>query len=136
MIGEIESLPRLDEQCQPFYASDVDFHRFAARLLISSNAFSQQLTTIAQDDELAIAPSTRFIVDAKHRLAYALTRAALIDLERDRPDSAVERAAESLDYARALDRVTEETIARVVLASAYRDLGDENQAGEQTFLFD
>src|SRR5690606_28341251 len=46
------------------------------------------------------------IVDAKHRLAYTLTRAALIDLDRRQLDAAVARAAEALEYAEALDRPT------------------------------
>ena len=89
------------------------------------------LCDFAFDDEsqdLDAAIEELRVVDAKHRLAYALTRAALIELERDRPESAVKRAVESLDHARALDRVTEEMLARVALATAYRELNDEAQA--------
>src|SRR5690606_5617535 len=59
------------------------------------------------------------IVDAKHRLAYTLTRAALIDLDRRRLDAAVARAAEALEYAEALGRPTEIMLAHFALAKAY-----------------
>ena len=56
--------------------------------------------------------------DAKHRLAYTLTRAALLDVERDRPQNAIARASEALGYAEALDRATEIVLAHAALARA------------------
>jgi tetratricopeptide (TPR) repeat protein len=58
--------------------------------------------------------------DAKHRLAYTLTRAALLDVERQRPEAAIAHASEALNYAEALDRATEVMLAHVALARAYR----------------
>jgi DNA-binding SARP family transcriptional activator/tetratricopeptide (TPR) repeat protein len=56
--------------------------------------------------------------DAKHRLAYTLTRAALLDVERGRPDEAISHAGEALGYAEALDRPSEIMLAHVALARA------------------
>src|SRR5262249_13792804 len=58
------------------------------------------------------------VTDAKHRLAYTLTRTALLDLERGRADAAVVHAGEALTYAEALDRATEIVLAPVALARA------------------
>ncbi len=55
------------------------------------------------------------IADAKHRLAYVLTRAALLDYERGRTAKAVARASEALEHARALQRGSEMLLAHVVL---------------------
>jgi tetratricopeptide (TPR) repeat protein len=68
------------------------------------------------------------IVDAKHRLAYILTRAALIDCERDRVDAAVARATDSLESATLLERATERLIASAVLSQAARKRGDRQAA--------
>jgi hypothetical protein len=62
--------------------------------------------------------------DAKHRLAYTLTRAALLDVERARPDSAIARASEALRYAEALDRPTEVLLAHAALARARKLVSD------------
>jgi DNA-binding SARP family transcriptional activator len=62
--------------------------------------------------------------DAKHRLAYTLTRAALLDVERQRPDAASARAGEALGYAEALDRATEIVLAHAVLARARKAVAD------------
>ena len=62
--------------------------------------------------------------DAKHRLAYTLTRAALLDVERRRPDSAIARASEALRYAEALDRATEILLAHAALARARQAIAD------------
>ena len=64
------------------------------------------------------------IVDAKHRLAYTLTRAALIDVERGRPEAALARAGEALAHAEALDRPTEMLLAHATLARAHHAAGD------------
>jgi DNA-binding SARP family transcriptional activator len=62
--------------------------------------------------------------DAKHRLAYTLTRAALLDVERQRPDAAIAHANEALNYAEALGRATEVMLAHVALARACRAAHD------------
>jgi hypothetical protein len=58
------------------------------------------------------------IADAKHRLAYVLTRTALIDIERRHFDDAVARASEALDCAELLERPTEQLLAHLALALA------------------
>lgn len=68
------------------------------------------------------------IADAKHRLAYILTRAALLDCERGRIDSATERATEALEYATLLQRATEMLIAHAALAHASDKRGDRDQS--------
>jgi tetratricopeptide (TPR) repeat protein len=68
------------------------------------------------------------VADAKHRLAYALTRAALLDVERGRADLAIQRAREALGCAEALERSTEIVLAHVALAEAHRAAGDEKGA--------
>jgi DNA-binding SARP family transcriptional activator len=62
--------------------------------------------------------------DAKHRLAYTLTRAALLDVERQRPEAAIARAGEALGYAEALDRATEIVLAHAALARARKAVAD------------
>jgi DNA-binding SARP family transcriptional activator/tetratricopeptide (TPR) repeat protein len=68
------------------------------------------------------------IADAKHRLAYVLTRAALIDFERGRFDKAIARAAEALGYAELLERATEKMLAHVVLGLAREASGEGAEA--------
>lgn len=62
--------------------------------------------------------------DALHRLAYALTRAAFVDLQRGDPGRASERAEEALAHAERLGRATETLLARVALAQACAERGD------------
>lgn len=81
---------------------------------------------IDDDDEgLAAALADLRIADAKHRLAYVLTRAALIDCERGRAASAMQRATEALAYATQLDRSTEMLLANAVLARDCAETGDK-----------
>jgi DNA-binding SARP family transcriptional activator len=63
-------------------------------------------------------------VDAKHRLAYALTRAALLDVERERFHRAIARAEEALACAEVLERATDIVLARIALAEAHEAAGD------------
>jgi tetratricopeptide (TPR) repeat protein len=65
------------------------------------------------------------IADAKHRLAYTLNRAALLDAERGRPEDALARAGEALEHAEALERYTEMTLAHFALARACQACGDD-----------
>jgi len=70
------------------------------------------------------------VADAKHRLAYTQSRAALMDLERGRAARAVERANEALSCADLLQRPTELLVAHTALAKAYRALGDKERRRE------
>ncbi|MGD8808572.1 MAG: AAA family ATPase, partial [Gammaproteobacteria bacterium] len=63
-------------------------------------------------------------VDAKHRLAYVLTRAAMIDLDRQDFAAALTRAGEALENASILERATDMLLAHVVIAKAHKALGD------------
>jgi hypothetical protein len=76
--------------------------------------------------ELKTAVDELRLVDAKHRLAYTLTRAAALDLERGCLDSALERASEALEHAEALERATEMLLANMVLAQARQAAGDHD----------
>lgn len=67
------------------------------------------------------------MADAKYRLSYILTRAALLDIQRNRPQDAVRHAAEALGYAEILERATEMVLAHLVLARAGEVIGDEAQ---------
>ncbi len=64
------------------------------------------------------------IVDAKHRLAYTQLRAAIVDLECGRCESAAIRAREALDCAELLQRPTEMLVAHVALYRAARAAAD------------
>lgn len=70
------------------------------------------------------------IKDAKHRLAYLLSRAALIDCERGRAQSAIRRATEALGYATLLERATEMLLANAVLSHQCTAGGDRNGAAK------
>jgi len=90
------------------------------------------LCSYAIDDESAgldAALTDLRVADAKHRIAYILTRAALIDCERGRGDAARERAIEALGYATLLERNTEMLIANVVLSRDCAASGDSEAAG-------
>lgn len=81
-----------------------------------------------QASELDVALADLRVADAKHRLAYILTRAALIDSERGRSQAATERASEALGYATLLERATEMLIANAVLSHEHRALGNNARA--------
>ena len=70
------------------------------------------------------------MVDAKARLAYTLTRVALIHIERGRTGNAIAQATEALQYAELLERTTEITLAHLALALAFQESGDEVRATE------
>jgi ATP/maltotriose-dependent transcriptional regulator MalT len=90
-----------------------------------------KLCRYAMNDELA--PLDEALqklreVDAKHRLAYLLNRAAEVDLMRGRPDLATDRAREALDNASVLERRTEMLVASICLARAHQARGDQAEA--------
>lgn len=64
------------------------------------------------------------IADARYRLAYTQSRAAMIDLERGRFDSARARGREALKCAELLQRPTEMLIAHLALFRAAEVSGD------------
>lgn len=68
------------------------------------------------------------IADAKHRLSYVLTRAALLDYERGRIEPALARATEALGYADLLQRATEKLLAHLVLGLGLRAAGRAAEA--------
>ena len=68
------------------------------------------------------------VADAKHRLAYILSRAAVLDCERGRIDSATARATGALEYATLLERATEMLIANAVLSHASDSRSDRETA--------
>jgi hypothetical protein len=76
------------------------------------------------DEKLDAALEELRVADAKHRLAYTLTRAAQLDCEGGRIDKAEQRAREALEYATLLDRATEMMLARTILACTARERGD------------
>jgi DNA-binding SARP family transcriptional activator/predicted ATPase len=74
--------------------------------------------------------------DAKHRLAYTLTHAALFDLARQHHELAMARANEALVYAEALDRSTEVMLAHLALACAHRATNDPAGFAEHAAALD
>jgi DNA-binding SARP family transcriptional activator/predicted ATPase len=71
------------------------------------------------------------IADAKHRLAYTQSRAAMIDLERGRVEAAMTRAREALECAELLQRPTEMLIAHVALHHAGSATSDDRAVAEE-----
>ncbi len=68
------------------------------------------------------------IADAKHRLAFVLTRAAFLDYERHRLEASLARATEALEYSELLQRPTETMLAHLVLGLALRASGQTAEA--------
>ncbi|MEW6273055.1 MAG: AAA family ATPase [Thermodesulfobacteriota bacterium] len=69
------------------------------------------------------------LVDAKHRLVFALTRLAELDLARGATAHARRRAAEALGIARILERPSEIVLALAVLQRAAAAAGERDEAG-------
>jgi DNA-binding SARP family transcriptional activator len=91
------------------------------------------LCVFARDDDdaaLEAALEELRLVDAKHRLAYVLTRAAGLDIERGRPSRAVERAGEALGCAEVLERATDIALARATLVEAHAAAGENDEAAQ------
>jgi len=102
----------------------------------SEGPFAQALTALCDyainddSEKLGAALESLRIVDAKHRLAYTLTRAAQLDYERGRLDDAERRATEALEYATLLHRATEMALARAILSRTSRDNNNPEAAAE------
>lgn len=103
---------------------------FALAALVAS---AQDASRVGELDDALVALRA---ADAKHRLAFALTRAADIDVRRGEAERARRRAEEALAAALALDRPTEKALARVVLARAALALGDEAGARRELASLD
>jgi hypothetical protein len=95
-----------------------------------ANALAALCMYAADDQSDALEPALEQlrVADAKHRLAYTLTRAAQLDCERGRLDAATRRATEALEYATLLQRNTEVALARAILACTSRAGGDRAAA--------
>lgn len=99
----------------------------------SDSPFSATLEALARygtGDSTAIAALDDAIeelrlADAKHRMIYALTRAARIDVARDELERARGRAQAALDLARPLDRPSDVGLALALLAGVARRAGDK-----------
>lgn len=70
------------------------------------------------------------VCDAKHRLAYTLTRTALIDLKNDDFQMAITRAEEALEYTKILNRASERMLALSVLANAKLALSKDSDIND------
>jgi tetratricopeptide (TPR) repeat protein len=89
------------------------------------------LCSFAMNDDataLDVALAELRLADAKHRLAYAQTRAAMFDCQRGRHDRGATRAREALECAEVLERGTEMLLAHAVLAQCCLAEGDEVNA--------
>jgi DNA-binding SARP family transcriptional activator len=82
----------------------------------------------APTPELETAIEDLRLADAKARLAYTLTRAAQVDLDRGDAPRARERSEEARRMASAVARPTEELLAGVTLARACLRTGDAGAA--------
>jgi DNA-binding SARP family transcriptional activator len=115
----------------------LDLDRLGARLREGSEApFARALVALTShalgepeaQPALDAALEELRVADAKHRLAYTLTRAAHVDLDRGDSSRARARAEEARRMAQALGRPTETLLAGVVLARACRGAGDADTA--------
>jgi len=100
----------------------------------SEGPFARAMTALCEyalnDSVDALEPAVEElrVADAKHRLAYTLTRAAQLDCERGRLQDAERRALEALEYATLLQRTTEMALARAILARICRARKDSRTA--------
>jgi DNA-binding SARP family transcriptional activator len=83
----------------------------------------------AQEAALESAIDALRVVDAKHRLAFALRGAAELGLARGDAARAAARADEALRMASVLQHASEQAMARIVALRAARALGDEEAIG-------
>ncbi len=143
---------RIDEYQANEYLAMIEFQRgryeearaFAAnmasigeKLRVGSEApFAGAMTALCdfamsdEDTSLESALDDLRAADAKYRLAYILTRAAQLDCDRDRPETAERRATEALEHATLLKRATEMALAHAVLACTTNASGNTARAAE------
>lgn len=132
----LEQLVMLELQRRDYAAAGglgADLVAIGEKLRDGSEApFAHALTALARYGqgcgqalaELETALEALKLADAKHRLAFALTRAAAIDLCQGRADAARGRADEALRIARLLERPSEIALALVTSARAAAALHD------------
>jgi hypothetical protein len=94
-------------------------------------ALSRYMIDDAVAPELDAALGELRTVDAKQRLAWALTRAAEVDVRRGRAPLATDRASEALRLAQLLERPSDVALARVALARAALLSNDDAAAERQ-----
>ena len=82
----------------------------------------------------SVRPVVGSVRTPKHRLAFVLTRAAAIELERGDAESARRRAAEALELAIVVERPSDVAWARLLLVRAAAALGDSGARLEQEKL--
>ena len=104
---------------------------FAEALAALARYGGKQPAADSATDKLDAAIEELRAADSKFRLAFVLTRAALADLERGDASCATSRASEALENARAVDRPSEVTLARVALLRAAAQQGDGKQVREE-----
>jgi len=122
------ALAEARERCQELIALG-DKLREGSEVPFARAIFALCSYAIDDDDSgLQRALADLRVADAKHRLAYVLTRAALIDSERGRSRAATERATEALGYAKVLERGTEMLIANALLSRELGASGDRARA--------
>jgi tetratricopeptide (TPR) repeat protein len=143
---------RIDEYLANEYLMMIEFQRgryqaarkyceilgeLGEKLRVGSEApFARALTALCDvaihdsSDALESSLEELRIADAKHRLAYTLTRLAQIDCERGRFGDAARRAVEALEHATLLERPTEMLLARSILACTSRASGDTTAAAQ------
>ncbi|HKP60670.1 MAG TPA: AAA family ATPase [Polyangiales bacterium] len=87
---------------------------------------------IGQDAEVALEQALHElrVADAKHRMAYGLSRAAALLNRRERHAPAREYAQQALDIARLLERPSDVVLSLIELARAQRALGDAEGYGQ------
>ncbi|MDX5432183.1 MAG: hypothetical protein LPK20_01255 [Halomonas sp.] len=124
MDMERDDYPRAQERC-------LQLRELGERLRDGSEApyaaAAEALCRYAREDDpgpFGVALVTLRHADARHRLAVLLLQAARLDLTRGRIESTRQRAAESLEHAKVLERRTEQLLAHALLAEAARRLGD------------
>jgi hypothetical protein len=97
---------------------------FARAVLSIARYGSSQGTDEGCQAQVDAALESLRLVDAKHRLAYALLHAALLDLRHGQPGRAAARAGEARPIAELLERPTETLLSLSLLSRAASDLGD------------
>jgi len=121
-LRHAEELARLGEKFRE--GSEAPFARaLVAVARIASGDEGAHAALDAEVDALTAA-------DAKHRLAFVLTRAAHLDVQRGSVDRSCRRAAQALAVATALGRPTEIAFARYVLLCCAKRRGDADAAHE------
>jgi DNA-binding SARP family transcriptional activator len=81
-----------------------------------------------QQDELLAGLEALRLADAKYRLAYALTRAAVLDLSCGQPHRALARAQQARPIAELLERPSELWLSLVLALRAGNELGEREVA--------